>query len=69
MSFADRFASRSATGALTRGAVACVLITPMVAAAKLWWSGPAAGVVAVLAVAIYVFAATRYMRHRRPPVA
>jgi hypothetical protein len=67
MSFGDRFAAHSVTGALTRGAVAWVLVTPLVAAAKVWWSGSAAVVVAVLAVAVYVFAATRYMGRRPPP--
>jgi hypothetical protein len=41
MTFGERFAETSVTGALTRAAVAWVLITPAVAAAKVWWSGTA----------------------------
>jgi hypothetical protein len=34
----------------------------MVAAAKVWRSGPAAAVVGALAITVYIFAATRYVR-------
>jgi xanthine/uracil permease len=69
MGFGDRFAGRNATGMLIRGGVAFVLITPMVAAAKAWWSALAAGVIGVVAVAVYISVATRYMSRRRPPMA
>jgi hypothetical protein len=44
-----------------------VLITPAVAAAKIWWSGTAALVVGVLGVTVYVLAAVRVRRHYRKP--
>jgi hypothetical protein len=68
MRFADRFAETSVTGALTRAAVAWVLITPAVAAAKIWWSGTAALVVFLVGVPIYVVVAVGFRRrHRQPP--
>jgi hypothetical protein len=46
-----------------------VLITPAVAAAKIWWSGTAAVVVFLVGVPIYIVVAVPYLRrHRRPPV-
>jgi membrane protein YdbS with pleckstrin-like domain len=66
MTFGETFAQSSVKGALTRGAVSWVLITPAVAAAKLWWSGAAAAVVCALGVVLYVAAAERYRRQRRP---
>ena len=69
MSFGERFAEISLKGALTRAAVAWVLITPVVAAAKIWWSGTAAVVVFLVGVTIYITFAVPYRRHhRRPPV-
>jgi len=69
-SFADRFAETSFTGALTRGALAWVLITPAVAAAKIWWSGTAAIVVFLVTVTVYTVVAVRFRRrHRQPPSA
>jgi ABC-type enterochelin transport system permease subunit len=65
MSFGEKFAETSLAGALTRAAVAWILITPAVAAAKIWWSGAAAVVVAVVGVGVYVAIAVRYLRHRR----
>jgi ABC-type uncharacterized transport system permease subunit len=62
--FADKFAETSVKGALTRAALAWVLITPAVAAAKIWWSGPAAAVVGVLSVTVYVVVALRFRRDR-----
>ena len=41
MRFAERFAETSLWGALIRASIAWVLITPAVAAAKIWWSGTA----------------------------
>ena len=65
MGFAERFAETSVTGALTRAAVAWVLITPAVAAAKIWWSGTAALVVFLVGVPIYVVVAVRFRRRHR----
>jgi len=65
MTFQDRFAAPSVTGVLIRAGVACVLITPMIAAAKIWWSGPAAAAIGFIAITVYVLAATRYMRRGR----
>jgi len=67
--FADGFAETSVKGALTRGAVAWVLITPAVAAAKIWWSGTAAVVVFIVGVTIYVVVAVRFRRRHREPSA
>jgi hypothetical protein len=64
MTFGERFAQRSLAGALTRAAVAWILITPAVVAAKIWWSGAAALVVGVVGVGLYVAIAVRYLRHR-----
>jgi hypothetical protein len=50
---------------MTRAAVAWVLITPPVAAAKIWWSGTAALVVGLVGVGVYIAAALSYGRHRR----
>lgn len=70
MAFGERFAQTSVKGALTRAAVAWVLITPAVAAAKIWWSGTAALVVFLVGVAIYVVIAVGYRRrHSLPPAA
>jgi heme/copper-type cytochrome/quinol oxidase subunit 2 len=66
MAFAKRFAETSLTGALIRAALAWVLITPAVAAAKIWWSGAAAVVVFVVGVTIYIAVAMRYRRRHRP---
>jgi hypothetical protein len=41
------------------------LITPAIAAAKIWWSPAAALVVGVVVVGIYVAVASRYMRRNR----
>ncbi len=65
MSFGDTFASSSTKGYLTRAGLAWILITPAVAAAKIWWSTVAAIVVAVAGVATYVVLAERYMGHHR----
>ena len=73
MEFGEMFAQRSVKGALTSAAVAWVLITPVVAAAKIWWSGTA---VCIVGVTIYrrswcaTVAATvrRHERHPEPSV-
>ncbi len=65
MSVGDAFASKSAKGYLIRAGLAWVLITPAVAAAKIWGSAAAAAVVGVVAVAAYVVLAERYIRHHR----
>jgi hypothetical protein len=52
--FQERFAQTSISAALIRAAIAWVLITPAVAAAKIWWSGTAALFVGVVGVALYV---------------
>jgi uncharacterized membrane protein len=50
--------------------VAWVLITPAVAAAKIWLSGTAAVVVFVVGVVIYVALVVHYRRqHRQRPTA
>jgi hypothetical protein len=68
MALGELFATRSVKGALTRAAIAWVLITPAVAAAKIWWSGPAALVVGVVGVTLYVVLTVRYLRrHSAPP--
>jgi hypothetical protein len=67
MTFGERFAQTSVKGALTRAAVAWVLITPAVAAAKIWWSGTAAVVVGVVGVTVYIVVAVRYRRHHSQP--
>ncbi len=60
--FGETFAQTSLKGALTRAAIAWILITPVVAAAKIW-SRPAAVVVCLVAVAIYIAVAMRFI-HR-----
>ena len=67
MGFAETFAETSVKGALTRAAVAWVLITPAVAAAKIWWSGTAAVVVFLVGVGICVVVAVRFRRRHRQP--
>jgi hypothetical protein len=67
MGFAERFAEASVKGALTRAAVAWVLITPAIAAAKIWWSAAAAVVVLIVGVGVYVVIAARFRRHHREP--
>jgi hypothetical protein len=67
MAFGARFAETSVKGALTRAAVAWVLITPAVAAAKIWWSGTAALVVFLVGVTIYIVVTVRYRRQHPPP--
>jgi len=63
--FGDTFAQSSVKGALARGALAWVLITPPVAAAKIWWSGTAALAVGLGGVITYVVVTVRYLaRHR-----
>jgi ABC-type enterochelin transport system permease subunit len=62
MAFAERFAETSVKGALTRAAIAWVLITPAVAAAKIWWSGTAALVVFLVGVTIFIVVVARYRR-------
>jgi hypothetical protein len=70
MAFGEIFAQTSVKGAATRAAVAWVLITPMVAAAKIWWSGTAALVVFLVGVPVYIALAVRYWRrHGAPPAA
>jgi membrane protein YdbS with pleckstrin-like domain len=69
MGFAETFAETSVKGALTRGALAWVLITPAIAAAKIWWSGTAAVVVFLVGVTIYIGVAVRFRRRQRPPSA
>jgi hypothetical protein len=69
MGFGEAFAARSVKGALTRAAVAWVLITPAVAAAKIWVSDGAAAIVGVVGVAIYIAVAVSFSRrHRQPSV-
>jgi hypothetical protein len=65
MGFGETFAETSVKGALTRAAVAWVLITPAVAAAKIWWSRTAAVVVGLVSVAIYVAVAEHFRRRHR----
>jgi hypothetical protein len=65
MSFGATFTSRGTKGYLIRAGLAWILITPAVAAAKIWWSGAAAAVVGVVGVATYIVLATRCMRHHR----
>lgn len=69
MGFADRFAETSVRGLLIRAAVAWVLITPAVAAARIWWSGVAALLTGVVGVGIYVVVAMRFVRRHRGPTA
>jgi hypothetical protein len=65
--FADRFAERTARGALTRAGLAWVLITPTVVAAKILLSPAAAVVVCLVAVTVYIVVALRFRRrHHRP---
>ncbi|MHB8692073.1 MAG: hypothetical protein ACYDHH_12575 [Solirubrobacteraceae bacterium] len=66
--FAQTFAQTSVKGALTRAAVAWILITPAVAAAKIWWSGTAALVVGVVGVTAYVIGAQRFRNSHLPSV-
>jgi hypothetical protein len=65
--FADWFAERSARGTLAVGSGAWVLIGLPVTAARLWWSVPAALVIAIVGIAAYVSAARGYMRRHRQP--
>lgn len=65
MEFGEMFAQTSVRGALTRAAVAWVLVTPAVAAAKIWWSRTAALVVLLVGVTIY--GALRAATDRRMP--
>jgi len=68
MSASSTFASSSTKGYLMRAGLAWILITPAVAAAKVWWSAAAATVVGLLGIAIYVLLAQRYVRrHRAQP--
>jgi hypothetical protein len=69
MAFGEVFAETSAKGALTRAGVAWVLITPAVAATKIWWSGTAALVMFLVGVTIYIVVAVRYRRRHSPPPA
>jgi hypothetical protein len=69
MGFAEQFAETSVKGAITRAAVAWVLITPAIAAAKIWWSATAAVVVFLVGVGIYVVVAVRFRRRHRQPSA
>jgi Flp pilus assembly protein TadB len=67
--FADRFAETSFKGTVTRAALAWVLITPVVVAAKIWLSPAAAVVVCLVAVTVYCVVAVRFRRrHRQPSV-
>jgi hypothetical protein len=69
VTFRERFAETSVRGALTRAFIAFVLITPAIAAAKIWWSGAAAFGVFLVGVTVYVVVAARIRRHhRQPPV-
>jgi len=52
---------------LARASGAWVLIGLPVIAARLWWSVPAALVIAILGIAEYVMAARGYMRRHRQP--
>jgi membrane protein YdbS with pleckstrin-like domain len=69
MGFSEQFAETSVKGALTRAAVAWVLITPAIAAAKIWWSATAAVVVFLVGTGIYIFVAVRFRRRHRQPSA
>jgi hypothetical protein len=69
MRFGETFAARSVKGALTRAAVAWILITPAVVAAKIWGSAGAAVILGVVEVAIYIPVALRFRpRDRQPSV-
>ena len=65
MSLGDTFAESSTKGLLTRGALAWLLVTPAVAAAKIWWSGVAALVVGIAGVVVYTAVARRFIHQRR----
>jgi uncharacterized membrane protein (DUF485 family) len=66
MRLAERFAERSTRGMLTRMVGSWLLVGLPVIMARIWWSVPAALVVFVVAVTIYVAAARRNMdRHRQ----
>jgi hypothetical protein len=52
MRLGEDFTQSCVKGAVTRAAVAWVLITPAAAAAKIWWSGIAALVVFVFLVGV-----------------
>jgi hypothetical protein len=69
MVFGERFEENSLNGALTTAAVAWVLITRTVAAAKIGWSGTAALAVFLGGLAIYIVVTVRYRRRHRPPPA
>jgi membrane protein YdbS with pleckstrin-like domain len=65
MTLGETFAQTSLRGAVLRATVAWVLITPAVAAAKIWWSGTAAVVVFLVGVIAYVALVARYRRRHR----
>jgi hypothetical protein len=67
VTFGERFADTGIKGALLRAAVAWLLITPAVVAAKILWSKSAAIVVFVVCVLLYVAFAVRFTRRSRPP--
>jgi ABC-type enterochelin transport system permease subunit len=69
MAFGEIFAETSVRGASTRAAVGWMLITPAVAAAKIWGSRTAALVVCFVGVTVYIVVAARYRRRHGPPPA
>jgi hypothetical protein len=59
------FAERSAKGMLTRMVGAWLLVGLPLIAARIWWSVPAAIVVFIVTLTMYLTATIRYMsRHR-----
>jgi hypothetical protein len=54
MTFVQTFVQTSVRGALLRASLAWLIITPAVAAARIWWSAVAAAAVGVVGVALYV---------------
>jgi hypothetical protein len=58
----DWFADRGTRGTLTRAAGSWVFVGLPLIAARIWWSVPAAIVVFVVTLTMYVTASVRYMR-------
>lgn len=67
MAFGETCAETTVKGALTRAAVAWVLVAPAIAAVKIWWSGTAALVVFLVGVTTYIVVVVRYRRRHPPP--
>jgi hypothetical protein len=68
MTFGETFAGSSVKSSLLRAGLAWLLITPVVARAKIWGSATAALTVGLVGVGAYVAAAERYMRRHRKPL-